>query len=251
MYYAELLYARHRLLIFTAVAVVVAAIFTYFVTFPPPGAHVRNNGQDIPMDVLLGFAGFFACIMASMVAATMNRDGAHLSYMWTKSIARGQIALSYIVVDVLTILAAYAIVVGVCMLVLSIPPSNPVTFDDQTVPMLARTLVMPLMVYGVVEVATSWTPTRLGAAGGLIWPIGIATEFLAELNLPPPLTQMFHALNIINPLAYFPEIHIVHHVNITASTALPLDFNAQTIMAYCIFVAACVIAAYNWKRMQA
>ncbi len=251
MYYAEILFARNRLFWFTMTALLIAVLFTYFVTFPPPGAHIRNNGQDAPMDGVLGFAGFFATIMASMLAATMNRDSAHLPYLWTKPIARERIALSYIAVDVLTILAAFAIVVGICTLILEIPPANHVTFDDQTLPMLARMLAVPFMLYGVVEAATSWTTKRLAAAGGLAWPIGFAVLFLGELNLPFPLTQIFYVLNVFNPMAYFPEIHLHGHLDISGSAALPFDFAGQTIVAFCLFAVGCVIATYNWKRMQA
>ncbi|HEY1728822.1 MAG TPA: hypothetical protein VGG22_10645 [Candidatus Baltobacteraceae bacterium] len=251
MYYAEVLYARSRLFWFTLIALLVAAVFTYFVTFPPPHAHIRNNGQDVPIDIVLTFAGFFATIMASMVAATMNRDGTHLPYMWTKPVTRARIALSYIAIDVLAILAAYAVVVVVCVLVLSIPPRNPILFDALTIPMLARTLAVPFMLYGVIEIATSWSPTRLGAAGGLVWPIGFAVLFLGELNLPFPLTPIFYVLNVFNPMAYFPETHFHGHLDISGSTALPFDFTGQTIVAFCIFVVSCAIATYNWKRMQA
>lgn len=251
MYYVEVLYARSRLFWFTVIALAVAAVFTYFVTFPPPHAHVVNNGQDIPFDGVVAFAGFMATIMASMLAATMNRDGSHLAYMWTKPIARERIAFVYLVVDILAIVAAFAIIVTICALVLAIPPRNHMVFDQYSGAMAARSLALPLMLFGVVEVCTSWTPTRLGAAGGLIWPIGFAVEFLAEINLPAPLTQIFHALNIINPIAYFPEVHVMHHVTITSSTALPFDFNGQTYLAFGIFVVACIIATYNWKRMQA
>ncbi len=251
MYYVEVLYARSRLFWFTVFALLVAAVFSYFVTFPPPHAHVVNNGQDVPFAGVVAFAGFFACIMASMLAATMNRDQSHLPYLWTRPISRERIALSYIVVDVLTIIAAFAIVVIVCLLVLAIPPQNRTTYDAHTGVLLARSLAVPLMLYGVVEAATSWAPMRLAAAGGLVWPIGFGIDFLAEINLPFPLAQIFYVINIFNPMAYFPETHLHSHMDITGSTVLPFDFNGQTILAFAIFVAGCVIATYNWKRMQA
>jgi hypothetical protein len=108
-----------------------------------------------------------------------------------------------------------------------------------------------LMLYGVVEAATSWAPMRLAAAGGLIWPIGLAIDFLAEINLPFPLAQIFYAINIFNPMAYIAGMQMGGHATITGSTALPFDFNGQTYLAFAIFVVSCIIATYNWKRMQA
>ena len=157
----------------------------------------------------------------------------------------------YIAVDIVTIVVAFAIILTICTLVLAIPPRNHVMFDEYSAAMVARSLAIPLMLFGVVEVATSWTPMRLAAAAGLVWPIGFAVEFLAEINLPFPLGQLFRALNVVNPMAYLPEIHVMHHVNISPSTALPFDFMSQTVMAFCITAIALVVAAYNWKRMQA
>ena len=251
MYYVEVLYARNRLFWFTAFALLVGAVFTYFVTFPPPHAHVTNNGQDVPFNGVLVFAGFFACIMASMLGATLNRDQSHLPYMWTKPISRERIAFTYIVIDVLAILTSFAVAVGVCVLVLSMPPQNHVTFDERTGPLLARSLAFPLMLYGVIEATTSWAPVRLAAAGGIIWPIGIGIDFLASINLPFPLAQIFYVLNVINPIAYITGLSVHGHVDISSSTTLPLDFNGQTMLAFGIFVVGCIIATYNWKRMQA
>jgi len=253
MYYVEVLFARTRIFWFTAFALLVAAIFCYFVSFPPPHAHIRNNGQDVPFEGVLLFGGFFAMIMASIVGATLNRDGAHLAYMWTKPVSRERIAFSYIIVDVLTILASFGIIVGICSLVLAIPPQNHLTFGSDDGIVLARALVIPLMLYGIIEVSTSWLSTRLSAANGLIWPVGLAIQFLAMINLPFPLAQIFNAINIFNPFAYGlseQHGHIASHVA-SDSPYLPFDFTGQTILAFCIFVACCVIATYNWKRMQA
>jgi hypothetical protein len=250
MYYVEVLYGRSRLFWFTAFALFVAAIFSYFVTFPPPHAHIRNNGQAVPFDGILLFAGFCGMIMASILGATLNRDGSHLAYMWTKPISRIRIALGYIVIDVLTIVASILVVAVICSIVLAIPPQNPVTFDAQTGTVLARAIAVPLMLYGIVQVTTSWLPTRVGAAGGLIWPIGIAVELLASINLPFPLSQIFFVINIFNPIAYGTELQ-AHTGRVVSDSPLPLDFTGQTILAFCIFVVSCIVATYNWKRMQA
>jgi hypothetical protein len=249
MYYVEVLYARNRLFWFTVAALLVAAIFSYFVTFPPPHAHVRNNGQSVSFDALLAFGGFFAMIMASVLGATLNRDGSHLAYMWTKPISRERIALSYIIVDILTLLASFGVVVAISSIVLAIPPQNPVTYDNDTGIMLARTLALPLMLYGIIQVTTSWLPTRLAAAGGLIWPIGLAVEFLASINLPFPLAQIFYVINIFNPIAYTGGLHSSHFRS-ASDSPLPFDFAGQTMLALCIFTVSCIIAVYNWRRMQ-
>ena len=252
MYYVEVLYARSRLLWFTAIALVVAAIFVYFVTFPPPHAHIVNNGQDVQINFVLAFGSFWAAIMASILGATLNRDGSHLPYMWTKPIARERIALSYMVIDVLTIVASFVVVVGICAIVLAIPPLNHIKHDEMTGLVIARSLAAPLMLYGMIEVTTSWLPTRLSAAGGLIWPIGLGIEFLASINLPLPLSKIFFAINIFNPIAYLSSVHGhgSQSAQVASDSPLPFDFVGQTELAFCIFALSCALAIYNWKRMQ-
>jgi len=253
MYYVELLYARTRFLWYTAICLGIAAVFSYFVSFPPAGAHIENNGQDIPLDVVLLFASFIAMIMSSMLAATLNRDQSHLSFIWTKPVARERIALSYMLVDVTTIILSYFVLFIVIAGVLAIPPQNHMITGPMTGSVLARAIAVPLMAYAVVEVATSWSPVRLAAAQGLWWPVGIALLFLSEVRFPFPIAQLVTLVNFLNPLAYLPESrgHVVNVEFVQGAHPLTLGFDTTTIIAYCIFIAGCVIAIYNWKRMEA
>ncbi|MBV8720543.1 MAG: hypothetical protein JO277_00235 [Candidatus Eremiobacteraeota bacterium] len=253
MYYVEMLYARSRMLWYIGITGVLALTFLYFVAFPPAGAHVRNEGQDVPMDPIFIGASFAASIMASMLAATLNRDQSHLAYMWTRPLSRVRIALNYIVVDIVTILLAYGWIVGLCFFVLSVPPLNHPIPDSQSIPILLRGIAVPLMLYAVVEVATSWSPQRLGAAIGIFWGAGWTSLILGEINLPV-IGPLLRVINLFNPIAYFPDYHS-HGVNVNvgpeiAHTSL-LSFDFQTGLAYAICTIALIVATYNWKRMEA
>lgn len=253
MYYAEWLYARSRFLWYVAICVAIAGVFTYFVSFPPAGAHIRNEGQDVPIDYPLVFASVVTLIMASMMSATMNRDQSHLAYIWTKPIPRERIALSYILVDVATIVITYFAVFAIMAGVLAIPPLNHMIPEPDSWFVLARAVAVPLMVYAAVELATSWSPARLSAAMGLWWPTSIALLFLSQLRLPVGIAQIVTLVNFLNPLAYLPESH-GHAVDIRivdGAHPITLPFNEQTAVAYAIIVVALVVATYNWKRMEA
>ena len=253
MYYVEFVFARTRLLWFIAIVLAIAAVFTYFVTFPPAGVHIHNAGQDIPFNPIAIGASFAALIMASILAGTLNRDQPHLAYMWTRPITRVSIAVSYILVDVATIVVSYALTVAICAMVLAVPPQNHVILDAQTPWIIVRSIALPLMAYALIEVGTSWNPERQGAAAGIFWGSAWASLILSE-TLPFPMAQFFRIVNLINPIAYITDVH-GHGVNITDASSQPnvlaLSFSAQTILIYFIFIAGCAVAIYNWKRMEA
>ena len=254
MYYVEYLFARTRLLWFTAICLAMATVFTIFVTKPPAGVHIQNNGQDVSANAMFIGAAWFASIMASILSTTLNRDQSHLAYIWTRPIPRERIALSYMLVDVLAILASFGIAIAVAAMVFAVPPANHITTDSQTGAILARSLAVPLMLYGIVEVATSWSPLRIGAAIGIFWGVAWVLLILAAISWPAPLGQILIVLNAFNPLAYFPEVQghgAVVSMSMSGANMLPLPFAAQTLLAFAIFVTALTLAIYNWKRMEA
>jgi hypothetical protein len=253
MYYVEALFASKRLLCFTLILLAMAAAFTYVVTFPPVGMRIHNVGQDIQFDPILIGASFAALIMASMLAGTLNRDQSHLAYLWTRPVSRVSIALSYMLVDIATIVLSYGVVLAIGAMVFAVPPQNHLIFDSQTAGIVVHSIALPLMAYALIEVGTSWNPQRQGAAVGIFWASAWVSLILSEI-LPSSLAQFFRIVNLFNPIAYMTDIH-GHGVNVAAgpeqSHIFALTFTAQTILAYAIFVVACAVAIYNWKRMEA
>ena len=253
MYYAEVAFARTRLLWFSSVCLAVAAVFTYFVTFPPPGARIHNLGQAVWFNPVLIGASVAACIMASLLAGTLNRDQPHLAYVWTRPAPRVRIALGYMLVDIVTILLSYAVVVAIFTMVLAVPPRNSLTFDSETGGIFVRSIGVPLMVYAIIEVATSWSPRRFGSVAGVFWPTAWFALILSEI-VPFPFGELLRILNLLNPIAYIADSH-GQGINATSGFEQPhtiaLTFAVKTILAYGIFAVACVVAIYNWKRMEA
>ena len=270
MYYAEYLFARNRFMWFASIAVAIGILGLYGVfgvqhtIETKPEAFNAGGNHAVPMDVIFGIAGYATCVMATMLAATLNRDRSHLSYIWTRPISRERIAFQYMLVDVVTIIVAYLLVVCIAAAImlsaseatfrLSAHAAFHVVRTPETNASIVRYLALPLMWYAVVEVATSWNAVRGGAAAGISWAVfwGLLILRAVVIDFPAPLPQVVAALNLLNPLAYFTTKQGYSITLAAAGThTIPLPYSVQTILAYFIFVAGCVVAAYAWKRMEA
>jgi len=254
MYYVELLYARRMFAWFGSIVVIIGVlILGATLSFP---AHVKLDGNEVghavPAHIVFAIGGYVSCIMATMLAATLNRDRAHLAYIWTRPEPRERIAAGYIVLDIVTILAAYVLVAGVAALVFSNIPQLHLAADAELGSSVVRYAALPLMWYGIVEVATSWNGLRGSTIAGLSWAVFWALLILRAINLPAPLEQVVIVLNFLNPLAYFTNKHGSSIVlgNPDMQTLL-FNYTVQTVMAYCIFAVSCVVAVAAWKRMEA
>jgi len=252
MYYVEMLAARNRLLWFSSIVVLIGLVAIVTVR----QAHAVNvdveGSVGVPFGVMLLGASWFTCIMSTLLGATLARDYLHLPYIWTRPIARGRIAFEYILVDCVTILIAFGILVGVAAAVLSVVPRLYLESGQQTLwPALLRAISVPLMWYGLIEVASSWRGKRAQSFAGLSWAVFWALIILDALNFPGPAGAVIVALNLFNPMAYLPQQHSSNFtVGVTGAPAFPLSFNEQTLLAYFIFFASCIVAIYAWKRME-
>jgi hypothetical protein len=253
MYYVELLAARHRLAWFSLAVVLIGMIAVTTVRLAPiPSADLPKI--EVPVTVVLLGASWFACIMATLVAGTLSRDYSHLPYMWTRPVPRVRIALQYIAVDVAAILLAFLILAVVTVATLDAIPRLHIAIDVSAWPTLLRALAVPLMWYGLVEVATSWNGARARAMIGVSWGLFWVLAILDALGFPGILGKLFVVLNVFNPMAYLPQTHaqnVDFQVGVLGLPPLPLSFNEQTVLVYTIFVVSCIIAIYAWKRMEA
>jgi hypothetical protein len=254
MSYVEILTARNRLTWFASIVVLIGLVALLAVWYTPSTVRVDTEVVSIPFAIILLGAAWFSCIMTTMLSGTLSRDYAHLPYMWTRPIPRERIALGYMLVDCLTILIAFAILVGVSTLVLSLIPHLRVAIDETVWPALPRAIAVPLMWYGLVELGTSSTRGRTKALVGLSWAVFWGLIILDALNFGGALGVVILILNIFNPMAYLPQHHadnVNFSVGVSGAPTIPLDFNQQTILAYAIFIISCTLAIYLWKRMEA
>lgn len=254
MYYIEALHARRMFMWFGGIAVCIGiAIIAVGLNIHN---HVVVNGKKpdghVPIAAVFVAAGYLSCIMATMLAATLNRDRSHLAYIWTRPQPRERIALSYILVDVITIVVAYALVSGVCFVIFTNLPVGPLVPNPNLMVAVLSYLALPLMWYGLVEVATSWNHLRGSSIAGLSWGVFWGLLILRAFPLPAPFGQIVAVFSIFNPLAYFTT---KHGMSITlggpGASTLALSDLTQTFVAYGIFLISCTVAILAWKRMEA
>jgi hypothetical protein len=253
MYYVELLAARHRLGWFSLAVVLIGLIAVTTVRLAPQSS-AEPSSIAVPFNVVLLGASWFACIMATLVAGTLSRDCSHIPYMWTRPVARERIALEYIAVDIAAILLAFALLIGVSVATLDAIPRLHVVADDSALRTLLRAVAVPLMWYGLVEVATSWNGARARAMIGVSWGLFWMLALLDAFSLPGIPGKLLIVLNIFNPMAYLPQVHapnVDFQVGVLGLPPLPLTFDEQTVLVYTIFVVSCIVATYAWKRMEA
>ncbi|HTX03101.1 MAG TPA: hypothetical protein VMD07_05425 [Candidatus Acidoferrales bacterium] len=253
MYYVEFLSARNRLGWFSLAVVLVGMVAVTAVRLAPQPAAALPS-ISVSFNVILLGASWFACIMATLVAGTLSRDYCHLPYMWTRPVHRERIALEYVAVDVAAIVVAFALLIVVTVVSLDAMPRLHVIADGTAWPILLRALAVPLMWYGLVEVATSWNGARARAMIGISWGLFWVLAILDGLSFPGILGKLFIVLNIINPMAYLPQAHtqdVDFQVGVLGLPSLPLTFNEQTLLVFAIFAVSCIVAIYAWKRMEA
>lgn len=257
MAYVELLFARKMFLWFSSIVVIIGILIVSSVLSFPANVHVSKT-VEMPYGAVFSIAGYAACIMTTMIAATLNRDRGHLPYMWTRPVRREQIAFGYMLVDVITIVLAFFVVAATATFVLRTLPMFRLGPDPDAGVGLLRYLVLPLMWYAVVEAVTSWNSLKGPAIAGIAWAVFWILLGISAVRLPAPFAWIVAVLNIFNPLAYFVTRHgssvLVDPVTLSkwgSQGIIPFSYSAQTALAYAIFFTGCIIATFAWRRMEA
>ncbi len=253
MYFVEVLAARNRLAWFSLAVVLIGMIAVTTVRLVPQ-QDIDVPSIAVPFNVILLGSSWFACVFATLVAGTLSRDYGQIPYIWTRPVPRARVALEYLAVDFAAIVIAFALLTGVSVATLSTIPRLHVVADASSWSVLLRALAVPFMWYGLVEVATSWNGARARAMIGVSWAVFWGLAILDALKFPGFLGKLFIVLNIFNPMAYLPQTHpqnVDFQVGVLGLTSIPLNFDAQTALAYTIFVVSCIVAIYAWKRMEA
>ncbi|MBV8152684.1 MAG: hypothetical protein JO101_00170 [Candidatus Eremiobacteraeota bacterium] len=256
MAYVEFLWTRRMFAWFAGIAAILGILIVGAAVSVPGHVHI-GGPRAVPFGSVFSIAGYATCIMATMISATLNRDREHLAYLWTRPIPRIRIALTYFLVDVATLVVAFAVVAVVAAFVMSNLRGLTLVADPNAGTTLLRFIALPLMWYAVVEAVTSWNGLKGPAAGGISWAVFWGLLILAAVKLPAPFMAIVAVLNIFNPLAYFISnghstlLDPVTLSEVNGRDLIPMDYGVQTVLAYAIFLGGCAFAAYAWKRMEA
>jgi hypothetical protein len=265
MGFVEYLRARHALLVYAIVVGAVVAFITGSVDYGIHNArHCTDSGRlCVPMHVslaggtskillgiVLGSASFVTMILATTLAASLNKENGRGGFAFTKPLARERVALTYMGIDFVTILIAYAYTVAVCFAALAVLGiAGKVVADPNAAPIAAGGLGAATMWYGLIQVATALRISGGGLVIGLSWPLFILARGAYSIGF---FGAGFHAvvaaLDHLNPLAYFAftghpdEVHLVSLFGYSATTCI-----AAT---WIIAIVACVVAIGEWKQLE-
>lgn len=239
---------------FVASATIFALVIVVVALFPQ--AHIARQ-DSAALLVVAWSAALVTAIISSFLGCSLALENCHLELVGTRPVSRLRYAAGVIVVDLLCLLAVFAIVLtcayGVATVLQGAPPY--ITFDQNTALKLARFMLFPLAMFGLAQSLTAGIRANatIGWTIGLTWPIAQALSFLAVLPLVAPWHTLFSALNLVNPIGYFP-LWEFDDGNPLGGGARPyfgygLVIDALALLA--IVMIGTSVAAARWRRMEA
>lgn len=275
MSYAEFLRVRKAFYIYAGIvaAVVLAIIISlHFASVHGSNVQVSVNLDDsagrtktpgaplhgvtaIPLGLLLGLAGYFAAVFGTFVASSLNRENERAGFVFTKPVSRARLALSYMTVDVLAIVAAYvyALVVFCLLPLASLGLLRAIFWDSHALGIAFLTLGFAFLWYGVLQAITAGYPGRGGKFVGFSWIVFLVLAQLATVTMFGPI---FHGivmlLDLFNPFAYLTGLSSSSKLGGDAVVTSVFAFSMETraAMMWCIAVAGCAVAVLAWKRVE-
>ena len=239
MYYREYLRVRTYFVWF---AVAVAGVTALSLI---PVEHAMNT--PFPWADLFGVAGFVAAILATILGTCLAAENCgHLEIAWTRPVSRASYAARLMAVDVVGIVAMFALVV-VAGLVHAAIWHHHMVVDATTGPALLRFILDALAWYALIAALTASVKGRsAGAIAGFSWLGAGIIAVLAEVNLPGALQLLVKALNYFNPLVY-----LTFSSGTTAHTMIQLSAQLSTIALCCIIALGLWAALGQWRRLEA
>lgn len=254
MAYTEILRVRRCLLVYSIIVVALTLLSIGGVLSSPehgivlndtPGRH-PNHTDAIPLSVLLLIAGYITAIVASILGTSLSAERNNVSQAWTKPVSRERFALTYMGVDALGLLAAFALmlVVGELLSLWAVGVGRFISVDAHIVDYLLLGLGVTFAYYGVVQ-ALGVGIGRGGIVAGLSWPVGFALVLLAAVQLPSVIHVAIVGLNFLNPIAYLTSVG-----GGRPDSVLPVALPVRIALVWVLAVVSCATAIVIWKRLE-
>jgi len=268
MAYVEMLRVRRTLAWYGAIAAIVTATALLGILGNPHDMHIvvgdgASGSAPSPTAVFVLTCGYFTAIVSTILGPSLNRENDGVEIVWTKPLAREWIALRYMLVDAVGLLAAFAIAVTAIGLIVHFALRTHgaglgsfVSVGPHTALVVALSLGVVVMWYGLIQALTSWRTGKGGMVAGLSWAAVFLLLFLGSAPLPPVFHGITVALNFLNPLAYLSVHTAAEQVAPFGgfgphdSGILPLALGARIALSWLIGLAGCAIAIIGWKRME-
>lgn len=210
------------------------------------------NSMQVPLGLLLGIAGYCAVVFGTVLASSLNRQNAGAEFAFVKPLSRDALALRYVAIDIVGIVAAYAYALVVIELLplAAVHALGRVRFDGQALWIGALGLGIAFMWYGILQAITATYKGRGGTIVGFSWGAFALMVGAPSLTfLGPAFGAIVYVLNLFNPIAYFSGL-LSHNGAPTAVSILGLALEARVCIAWAIAWIAIAIAVTSWKRVE-
>jgi hypothetical protein len=167
--------------------------------------------------------------------------------------ARVQIAWRFFAVDLVGIIAAYAIAVAFGLIAMALTDTlHTLVFDVGSFAVGALVLACSLMYYGLVQAIAA----RLGRAPAVVGGLAVAmfvVGILAEVDFPPLLHAIVYGLDYLNPLAWLGNLGSENHGGpVTQGVGvIPLSIPWRALGAFCLALVALIAAVPLWSTREA
>ena len=266
MYFKEYLRARKSVIVYTLVWVVfflLTSLLTVWLPMvaDPDARKISSALLPQPWPDVLGIAAFAAAILSTVLGSTLsNENDGHLELALTKPYSRDAYVTRVIAVDLAAILVS--LLIGFVFMLVHFAIFHTGNFaccqgyrlvagPDPFLNALHFTL-FPLAWYAII-VCLSASLRGAGIVQGLIWPVAIGLVVLRDLPAAGAWQawhNVFVAINVFNPLIYISQGESTSGAAVQlGGSVVPDVVGALVLAAY--FLAGCVGAALQWRRVEA
>lgn len=215
-----------------------------------------DTGQPEPFIFYSAIAVFVALIIATVLGAPFGRESdGHLEIALTKPISRIALALETIGVDVVGIVAAWAMTVVVLIVSHALFEAPHITFATADLVGTLCGLAGAIAWYAIICAATASMKRGYGLVQGLIWPFSLIILGLGKSNLgDQPVLVVLHTvaqwIGYILPITY---LHFGPAMTADGQAAGSMAFNAGVELPAlsALAVVYLALAVVQWRRVEA
>ncbi len=270
MAYVEWLRVRHRLIAFTIVFAILAALIVSPVLFghvyasghnelragigtpaPAPSARDALRQQlahtQIPLGALFGVAAVLCLIFTTTLGTSLNAQHDALNLAFTRPLSRERLALVYFGIDAAAIVACFALasfIVG--FLPLALLGILDRVYPDRFAPLMAAFgIATSLMFYGLLQGATAWSRGSTALTVGLAWPVFALAAIPGTPPLGPLVNGLLTVIRFLDPLVY---LRNGGYLAFVATDWGGFAATFATVLA--IAFAGCALAVLEWRRLK-
>ena len=274
MEYVEFLRVRRVFVIFATIIVVIAILviasimYSSFETSVSGGSagviisNTSHNGrhklssylqtQTIPLGLLVGIAGYVAIVVATVFASNLNKENDGLDFVFVKPIRREILAMRYIAIDAVAIVAIFSFTIAIELVSLAITHLfDRIVIDSPAFWVGGLGLGVAFMWYGILQAVTATYPGNGRTIVGFSWGFFLILVGTGSLTMLGPIfLGIVHVLNSVNPIAYFSQL-VSHGSTYEVNSVLGLGLEARVLVVWTIALTGMAIAAISWKRVEA